>query len=529
MVLGFAQKSAYKVRNINFYTSLQDFINFTPIFPLQYQPSKIMLKKLFETGVTPHLDDNDKNKIILTNQIGTIFVLIALPFAILYSFYYMPLAIAMFVAIAMLPFVYIFNSLHMYSAAKFLLATASNGFIWYLNLAFTDADAPMHAGVSLIQISLCILPFLIIDLKNIALFFATLLVCVGLLFSVKSLAWVVEPGSNLDFFKTDFFDYVFIASSVTVGGTQLVVFMQNAAKATNKTKILIDELTQKNTENQRKEQELNSYIAEIQKAQEDERKRNWASDGLAKFVEILRSTQNDVEQLCQNILSVLVKYVEANQGFIFIVEDNEPANPYLELKAAYAYERKKFLEKRITPGEGLTGQAWLEKDMILLTKVPQNYTFITSGTGEATPTCVVILPLIINEHVYGVVELATFKIFEPYKIEFLKKLCENIAGTVANVKINARTKALLDETQQREEQMRAQEEIMRQNMEELVATQEELARKSKEIEEIAQKEKEHYQAQLDAQKKLMEQYVAKSKATEDELRAKIKELENRTT
>jgi len=215
----------------------------------------------------------------------------------------------------------------------------------------------------------------------------------------------------------------------------------------------------------------------LKKATEEDKKRSWATEGLAKFVDILRSNNAQTANLSENILTNLVKYLKANQGTMFVVNDENEKDVYLELVACYAYDRKKHVEKRIEIGEGLVGQAYLEKDIIFLTDVPENYVTITSGLGDATPRCVMIIPLKMNEKVYGILEIASFTAFEKYMIEFTEKLGESIASTIAATKINDRTSALLAQTQIQAEEMRAQEEEMRQNMEELQATQEEMGRK----------------------------------------------------
>jgi transcriptional regulator with GAF, ATPase, and Fis domain len=210
---------------------------------------------------------------------------------------------------------------------------------------------------------------------------------------------------------------------------------------------------------------------------DEDKKRNWATEGLAKFVDILRSNNSKTSNLSENILTNLVKYLKANQGTMFVVNDENEKDVHLELVACYAYDRKKHVEKRIEIGEGLVGQAYLEKDIIFLTDVPDNYVAITSGLGDANPRCVLIVPLKMNEKVYGIIEIASFVPFEKYMIEFTEKLGESIASTIAATKINDRTSSLLAQTQIQAEEMRSQEEEMRQNMEELQATQEEMGRK----------------------------------------------------
>jgi len=154
----------------------------------------------------------------------------------------------------------------------------------------------------------------------------------------------------------------------------------------------------------------------------------------------------------------------------------------MSMKACYAWDKKKFLNHKIHRGEGLAGQAWQEGDTIYLTEVPQDYVKIVSGLGDANPTSVVIVPLKVNDQIFGVVEIASFSQFQDFEIEFIQKIAESIASTISSVKVNARTQHLLEESQEMTEQMRAQEEEMRQNMEELQATQEEMQRTQAETE-----------------------------------------------
>lgn len=215
---------------------------------------------------------------------------------------------------------------------------------------------------------------------------------------------------------------------------------------------------------------------------EDDKKRNWATEGLAKFGEILRSNTNDLEKLSDEIISNLVKYLKANQGALYIMDDEEGEEQAMSMRACYAWDKKKYLNHKIHKGEGLSGQAWQEGDTIYLTEVPQNYIKISSGLGDANPTSVLIVPLKVNDQIFGVVEIASFNTFADFEMEFVQKIAESIASTISSVKINARTQRLLEESQEMTEQMRAQEEEMRQNMEELQATQEEMQRNQSETE-----------------------------------------------
>ena len=127
-----------------------------------------------------------------------------------------------------------------------------------------------------------------------------------------------------------------------------------------------------------------------------------------------------------------------------------------------------------------------------MTEVPKEYINITSGLGNAPPTCIIIMPLIHNDVVEGVIELASFKPLEQYKIEFLEKLGTNIAGWSSNDRVNKRTRELYEESQLQGQQMKEQEEEMRQNLEELAATQEDTKRKEVELKKLLEKSRDQF-------------------------------------
>jgi PAS domain S-box-containing protein len=210
--------------------------------------------------------------------------------------------------------------------------------------------------------------------------------------------------------------------------------------------------------------------------------RQWSTEGIAKFGAILRENTDDLKVVCDNLLSNLVKYLDSNQGAIFLLNNEKEESPYLEMVSAYAWDRKKYLTKRVEIGEGLVGQAAIEKGTIYITDVPDNFVSITSGLGDANPRSVLIVPLLFEVELFGIMEFASFKTFKPFEIDFVEKLAEIVASTISRANNNKQTQKLLKDSQKLTEELRTQEEEMRQNLEEMNATQEEM--QQREVERI---------------------------------------------
>lgn len=210
------------------------------------------------------------------------------------------------------------------------------------------------------------------------------------------------------------------------------------------------------------------------KRKEEDRKHNWATHGAAKFAEIIRQYSDDLEGLAYQIISELVKYINANQGGLFIINKDKNKNQYIDLIASYAFERRKMKTKRIPFGVGLISRCILEKDTIYMTNIPNDYINITSGLGESNPKYLIVVPLIFNKETFGAVELASFFDMKKYQIEFVEKVGESIASAISMVNINVKTNKLLEETRLKSDEMASQEEEIRQNIEEMKSLQEDL-------------------------------------------------------
>ena len=218
----------------------------------------------------------------------------------------------------------------------------------------------------------------------------------------------------------------------------------------------------------------------IQREQEEQQA--WATKGMAIFSEYLRVETNDIIGFTYDILHHLTEYVKADIGAMYLVEKDAEGERYLTLAASYAYQVRKYATARFNVGEGMVGRCAMEQKRIYLTDVPKGYVKISSGLGYEDPTSLVFVPIMMNDVLQGVLELARFGDFDEYVLRFVENVMGSFAATLVALRNNIQTQRLLQEARIRSEEISSQEEEMRQNMEELQAIQEEVARKSAELE-----------------------------------------------
>ncbi len=199
--------------------------------------------------------------------------------------------------------------------------------------------------------------------------------------------------------------------------------------------------------------------------------------GLNKFSDIISKNKEDLKKLGQQFIYELVEYINANSGVIFLIDKD---NTFLEVLNSYAGDINKVNEK-FKPGEGYIGTCYKEAKTIELENVPETYTKVESGLGAAVPKYIIFIPLIQDENKLGVLELASFKKLEKYKVEFIEKLASNIASALAIQSATDKMQIMLEQSKEQAEEMKAQEEELRQNMEEMQSVQEELQRQKDEL------------------------------------------------
>lgn len=219
---------------------------------------------------------------------------------------------------------------------------------------------------------------------------------------------------------------------------------------------------------------LKSARKEEEIRQVENKKRSWMAEGQTLINEVMRGTGEDLKIISHRIISTLVKYLDANQGGLFILNDDDPKDIYIELMASFAYNRSRFHQKRIEIGDGIIGACFLEKERIFMTKLPDDYMEIRSGLGTANPSSLLVVPLKTEDNVIGVIEIASFNVLQEHEIEFVEKASENISANLFTSKASRKTEQLLEMFRKQAEEKAAQEAEMRQNLEELEMLREKL-------------------------------------------------------
>ncbi|AEI44117.1 HAMP domain-containing protein [Paenibacillus mucilaginosus] len=210
---------------------------------------------------------------------------------------------------------------------------------------------------------------------------------------------------------------------------------------------------------------INEMIRNLKETTRINTEQDWLKTNLAKFSRLLQG-QRDLYAVCRMILSELAPLVSMQHGVIYI---NEPrgGEPVLALFASYAFQQRKHLSNEYRAGQGLVGQCLIEKQRILLTNVPGDYVVISSGLGESTPLNIVLLPIIFEDQVLAVLELASFRKFTEIDIAFLDQLTESIGIVINTMQANQRTEELLMQSQSLTEELQKQQLELQNTNEEL--------------------------------------------------------------
>ncbi|MDM8558912.1 GAF domain-containing protein [Candidatus Parabeggiatoa sp. HSG14] len=194
---------------------------------------------------------------------------------------------------------------------------------------------------------------------------------------------------------------------------------------------------------------LETAAAKLTEAMAKNAIQDWLKTGQTQLNEQISGEQN-VMTLSKNIITFLTTYLEAQVGVFYLLEGKEGTgerdnveNTCLKLIASYAYTQRKGMGHQFKVGEGLIGQAALEKQRILVTEIPEDYINIQSGLGEAVPQQLVIIPFMYENVVKGVIEIGSFHSFTEVQLELLDQIISNIGIAVNTADSRTKMQVLL--------------------------------------------------------------------------------------
>ncbi len=259
---------------------------------------------------------------------------------------------------------------------------------------------------------------------------------------------------------------------------------------------------------------INQMIANLRETTLRNQEQDWLKSNLAKFTQMLQG-QKDLKTVTQRILSELAQVVTAHYGAFYILHQNEDTGIVkLNLFAAYGYRSDKNIPIEFAIGEGLVGQVAFEKERIMLSNVPSNYIKISSGLGRAKPANLIILPVLFENKVKAVIELASLDAFSETHLDFLSQLTESIGIVLNTIEANTRTEELLAQSQSLAGELKIQQEELRRTNDELqdkalllVKQKNEVEAKNKEVEE-ARRSLEEKAEQLTLTSKYKSEFLA---------------------
>jgi GAF domain-containing protein/HAMP domain-containing protein len=263
---------------------------------------------------------------------------------------------------------------------------------------------------------------------------------------------------------------------------------------------------------------LNNMKHNLQKLSHDNEIRTWLLTGATQLNDALRG-EKEVRQLSQDIVNQITPYLKAQVGAIYLAE-----NEHLALTGSYAFSHRKENTNLIEKGQGLVGQAALEKKPIVFSDVPRDYIKISSGIGNVHPANLLVYPFLYDGNVKGVIELGSVREISDLDMQFLKIVSENIGIAFNSSQSRTKLKELLDETQRQSEELVAQQEELRQMNEELTEKTQLLEKSEAEL-KAQQEELQQTNEELEEKANLLEEQKEKLEIAKLDIETKARELE----
>jgi HAMP domain-containing protein/CheY-like chemotaxis protein/signal transduction histidine kinase len=224
---------------------------------------------------------------------------------------------------------------------------------------------------------------------------------------------------------------------------------------------------------------LNTMIDNLRLTTDRNTEQDWLKTNLARFTGMLQG-QRDLATVGRMLLSELTPLVNAQQGVIYQMGTDESAE--MVLLSAFAGDGEDGHLRRLQLGEGLVGQCAAEKRRMLISDLPPNTIAIRSGLFEAVPRNVIVLPVLFEDRVKAVIELASLSSFTTSQLAFLEQLTASIGIVLNSIEATMQTEGLLKQSQQLATELQVQQKELQQTNEQLAQKAQQLAEQNVEVE-----------------------------------------------
>ena len=225
---------------------------------------------------------------------------------------------------------------------------------------------------------------------------------------------------------------------------------------------------------------INAMIHNLRHTTERNTEQDWLKTNLAKFSRMMQG-QRDLVTLGNTLLAEFAPLVNAHQGVIYIV-DHEDGQRYLKQLASYADVRETAEPRRYRFGEGFVGECAVQRQRMLLARVPAEALRLGSGLVEAQPRNVIVLPVLYEGDIKAVIELASLYEFTAPHLAFLEQLTGSIGVVLNTIEATMRTEGLLKQSQELAGELQAQQVELQQTNEEMATKARLLAEQNAEVE-----------------------------------------------
>lgn len=261
----------------------------------------------------------------------------------------------------------------------------------------------------------------------------------------------------------------------------------------------------------------------ISKEREDREK--YIQQGISHISGLLSEVgAAETTEIAKRLLSSIAKYLNANQGTFFLAESDGESEIMLQLVAGYAFQERKSFVNRIKIGEGLVGQAALERSPIVIQNIPEDYISIGSSIGHAAPSHVIAWPLMQDQELAGVMEFATFGELTAVELEFLEEVSPRIASALAIAEAQRKTQALLETAEILKTELQGSNSRLEEQAERLKSSEADLKAQQARLVD-ANTELEAQTSELEDQKKALVHQNDKISRAQEALAIKAEELE----